>query len=1197
MSDRDIDIKITADIKDANKKIASLTKEIDKLKKSSKSSTSSSKEQQQQFSAIGKSAGLLNKKLIALVATYASFEGAKKAIQVTADVEEGFLNVAKTTGLAGEEFEKLKDGINGMATSMAGVEFSGLQEIAEIAGQLGIQGTDDILEFTRVVTMMATTTEMSAQASADAMAVLSKSYGIPISEVERLASSINELSNTTNANATVLVDYATRLAPMATTMGLTAQEALALGASLKEVGIGAEVGGTALSRLLAKMLQETSSFADLTGTELLDFADLIEKKPIEAVEKFIESFAELDKYEQTAWLKDMKLNGSGVASVILKMASAQEVLAKNTRVSNTAFEENTSMSKEYGTSSKGLNAQLTKLSSIFIVITSKLGNALLPAFKKMIDATEEWYKTITDDDIDDFKDGILTVIDTFETLIDTIKVVNDLGMPDIIGGKDAGLIDTVADGWGRLAKKVNEFAEALRKTGATKDLGIAIEDTDKKVQSFIDSLGTTESEYLKALDGGKALREEYISLAEQLTNLRIENEALRETMSGAGKNTDLYSNALKKLGENEERILTVSEKLGKVHDDIFVQVGKDAKEGAKGVKELAKSEEDLASATKRYSSLTLGVFKKMNSGRLKDANKTIKSLEKQEKQLQKEILKIQNDLATELKTIAEDRFTTQKDLANEIRDLELSGLDEKTAYYQRLKDADKELSDAKRALIDGDLTKYKEYIERYKELVTAGGDTAIKSNDAVVVSADEVRKTTLDGLKTVSEMENKYFDEKKRQAEEKATLALEYKEIELESIKAQLEAQKGLIEAIAKANELMSGKAMDVDTSALDRAMNKIDGFIDKIHTIKENKAEVKVDSTEVVKGQKEIKKLTDLTINGTTLKVEANTTPADFGVDKLISDQDAKEITMTVNPAYETAQAEIDAFRNAETAKPVKLTSDVEIEGSKAKVDTLKNEASTPIVTPLKVEPRNLDTVNAELQELTKEINAKLKIESNVEEVQEKLTPLGKPLETDLSIKSNVDEVVAETKKLEKPTKSTHTVNDNVKTVASGIKKLTKNTGSNHKISDNSNQVLSRINKLKVTTHSQHIIHEKVIRSNSTGGLQPQGLADGGSFSGNGRVPGYDASDSDKVTAMLTGGEYVIKRASVDRIGIPALEYANTKGKLPAYASGGEVSKTGESGGGAVVNLHIGGKEFKTFTDREVADALQRFIEVEGGL
>jgi TP901 family phage tail tape measure protein len=61
-------------------------------------------------------------------------------------------------------------------------------------------------------------------------------------------------------------------------------------------------------------------------------------------------------------------------------------------------------------------------------------------------------------------------------------------------------------------------------------------------------------------------------------------------------------------------------------------------------------------------------------------------------------------------------------------------------------------------------------------------------------------------------------------------------------------------------------------------------------------------------------------------------------------------------------------------------------------------------------------------------------------------------------------------------------------------------------------------------------------------------GLASGGPVSG----PGTGTSDS--IPAMLSDGEFVVRAASVDKIGADRLDHMNRTGEMPAFAGGGRV-------------------------------------------
>jgi hypothetical protein len=164
--------------------------------------------------------------------------------------------------------------------------------------------------------------------------------------------------------------------------------------------------------------------------------------------------------------------------------------------------------------------------------------------------------------------------------------------------------------------------------------------------------------------------------------------------------------------------------------------------------------------------------------------------------------------------------------------------------------------------------------------------------------------------------------------------------------------------------------------------------------------------------------------------------------------------------------------------------------------------------------------------------------------------------------------------------------------------------TDSQHTVKPNANAAIATINDLKRPTSSTHTIYVREVIQRAGGGLVPQKLATGGRFTGSGRVPGYDPTDSDKVNALLTGGEFVIKRKAVDAIGSKVLHDINNLRvpKLPRYAEGGLVggSSSGSSSASPAmtpINLNIGGQSFGVMSDADVAEALQRFINSQGGL
>lgn len=89
--------------------------------------------------------------------------------------------------------------------------------------------------------------------------------------------------------------------------------------------------------------------------------------------------------------------------------------------------------------------------------------------------------------------------------------------------------------------------------------------------------------------------------------------------------------------------------------------------------------------------------------------------------------------------------------------------------------------------------------------------------------------------------------------------------------------------------------------------------------------------------------------------------------------------------------------------------------------------------------------------------------------------------------------------------------------------------------------------------------------------------------FARGGLVRGPGTGTSDSILARLSNGEYVMRRAAVDSLGLPFMNALNA-GMVPAFADGGAV-------GGRPVTVNIGGESFGPMTAGEgVVNSLLRY-------
>jgi len=159
-----------------------------------------------------------------------------------------------------------------------------------------------------------------------------------------------------------------------------------------------------------------------------------------------------------------------------------------------------------------------------------------------------------------------------------------------------------------------------------------------------------------------------------------------------------------------------------------------------------------------------------------------------------------------------------------------------------------------------------------------------------------------------------------------------------------MEAEKQLIVASQQLAAALSGKKANIDTSAIDAGIAKISELQRKIGEIKP--VAVKTDTTQIDQAETKIETLKTLTINGVTLEVKSDTTPADFGIKKVISENQGKQVVIKVNPEWKAAQAKIEAAKKGEERKPIKVKVDANTAPAKTKIAQIeKPTASTHTV------------------------------------------------------------------------------------------------------------------------------------------------------------------------------------------------------------------------------------------------------------
>lgn len=320
-------------------------------------------------------------------------QGFDECAQASMDFESAMTGVAKTTDLTDEELADMSDAIKAMSTEIPATT-TDIAAVAEAAGQLGIQ-KDALLDFTRVMTMLGTATNMTAEDAATALARFANITGMSADNYDRLGAVIVDLGNNFATTESEITQMGTRLASGGRLAGLTEPQILALAAAMSSVGIEAEAGGTAMTQTLNAIEKAVANgedalqgFADVAGMSADEFAQTWSTDALDALTAFIRGLGTLDERGESAVLvlEDLGLKGIRQGNMLKSLALAADQMDSAVQTANTAWDENIALTNEANKRYATTQSKLDMMQNAYNNLKVAVGDAFAPALRDVYDA-------------------------------------------------------------------------------------------------------------------------------------------------------------------------------------------------------------------------------------------------------------------------------------------------------------------------------------------------------------------------------------------------------------------------------------------------------------------------------------------------------------------------------------------------------------------------------------------------------------------------------------------------------------------------------------------------------------------------------------------------------------------------------------------------------------------------------------------
>lgn len=515
------------------------------------------------------------------------------AVKTAIDFESAFAGVRKTVNATEEEFANLEKGIRDMAKAgpSSAEELAG---IAESAGQLGI-AKENILSFTSTMSDLGTATNMTSEEAATSLARLANITQMPQTQFDRLGSTIVNLGNNLATTEAEITEFGLRIAGAGAQVGLSEAEILSIGAALSSVGINAEAGGTAISKVMIEIANATATggemldrFAKVAGVSSSDFKKAFETDASGAIVTFIEGLGKMSDSGENVFaiLEDLGLQEVRVRDAMLRASGAGDLLRKSLDLGTSAWEENNALTKEaserYKTTESQLKATVNKLKDLGVTT----GRIVIPPLMKLVDKVEAGIKKFEDMDESTQKTvlsigGIAAVAGPALTAIGfmttgvggLLKVVAPLIPALGAGGGLAAVIGGITGPIGLAVAAIGGLAAVT--ISATKDVDKAKEVNLEHAESLIaqkQELDGLATEYEKLGEKNKLSNDELMRFRDIQSELELaksteELKRLKDEQSKLVKQSGLTNEEILKFIELNDRIIETAPNVDRVYSE------------------------------------------------------------------------------------------------------------------------------------------------------------------------------------------------------------------------------------------------------------------------------------------------------------------------------------------------------------------------------------------------------------------------------------------------------------------------------------------------------------------------------------------------------------------------------------------------------------------------------------------------------
>lgn len=293
----------------------------------------------------------------------------KDIFSVVKDFDRQLIAVGKTTNISGEDLKQFGREVVELGDRLNGVTVDGLIKSAEVAGQLGVTGTANILKFSEAIEKLKLTSDIVSDEQVEQFAKFIEVSSDGFENADRLASVITQLGNSFATTEKQVLANATEIQKGVAVYKTSAEGVLALGAATSSLGSESEVSASSIQKTFGvinkaiatgKNLEKVLKLTGLTQKEL---SDQFNQDATGVFVKFIKGLNTAKKEGQnlSIVLGELGLDEVRSFKTIGSLAANYDLLHKSMVLAKQEYIDNIALNKEVEAASESLASILSDI--------------------------------------------------------------------------------------------------------------------------------------------------------------------------------------------------------------------------------------------------------------------------------------------------------------------------------------------------------------------------------------------------------------------------------------------------------------------------------------------------------------------------------------------------------------------------------------------------------------------------------------------------------------------------------------------------------------------------------------------------------------------------------------------------------------------------------------------------------------------